>query len=339
MRKTFLDYLASPDSPMIDSADAQFFDQVAEKLHDRTVYDILKANVRDMHSTLVTALLETLDDYDLELIDKCTDWSELQVLNGRMLDGRKSRAKAGNVSHRLNYPIDEVLDDYVNRRKGRLVEAKRQLKKRFDGLDHDKQEAVMMAFMSQGGRSERSFIYRKLYGEEFWTDSYIPLVQKWHEEFPYDYDIAKVIVKYCPREYILDHLEELEGRCNYATLCLRTGITPDPEKLPCWTYLYVMKTVGGQLRFRLGEEVVLKWVRQYLYEEGSDEPVHSIYDIPYVRRMLAYLGEMGMVDDIMAIDALEKRMRSVHRTEWGRAVIKAIEDEFDFPEVVYREVK
>lgn len=119
------------------------------------------------------------------------------------------------------------------------------------------------------------------------------------------------------------------------TLCLRTGIEPDPDRLPAWTYLYVLKTSGGQLRFREGEEVVFKWVRKYLYEEASDKPVCSIYDIPYVRRMLAYLGEMGRTDDIMAIDAFEKRMKSIPRTEWGTAVIKALEDEFSFQPFVY----
>lgn len=70
--KTFLDYL-DPDEPMIDAAEAHFFDSIAEGLHDRTVYDIIKWAATDMHPTLITALLETLDDHDIELIDQCTD--------------------------------------------------------------------------------------------------------------------------------------------------------------------------------------------------------------------------------------------------------------------------
>lgn len=335
--KSLIAYI-DPDIPMADSWNARFFDDVAEGLHDHTVYDFIKKNVHDMHPTMLTAMLESLNEHDLGLIDKCTDWFEIKVLKGRMLDGRKERAKRKHSTHRLNYPIEEVLDDYVNRHTGKVVEAKRQLKKRFDGLEHSMQEKVMMAFMGLGKQAEREFIYEKLYGEDFWVDDYIPLVQKWWEEF-HDGKMGKVIVKYCPREYILTHLEELDHRCNYATLCLRTGIEPDPERLPSWTYLYVLKTSGGQLRFRKGEEAVFKWVRKYLYEEASDRPVCSIYDIPYVRRMLAYLGEMGRVDDIMAIDAFDKRMRNVHRTEWGTTVIKALEEEFGFPPFVYDEVK
>lgn len=337
MMKSMIKYLAL-DEPMIGAGEAQFVDDVAEWLHDRTVYDILRRDRMDMHPTLITSLLESLDDHDIELIDKCTDWFEVKALKRRLLDGRKERSKPKNVTHRLNYPIEEVLDDYVSRRKGKLVEAKRQLKKRFDGLDHPMQEKVMMAFMESGNLPERNFIAEKLYGEDFWTDAYIPLVQQWWEGWQ-DRSMAKVVVKRCPREYILTHLEELRGKCSEASICLKTGLEPDPKRMLPRTYIFVKKSIGSVMGFGEGEEVVLRWVRQYLYEEASDEPVHSIYDIPYVKRMMAYLGEMGCIEDIMALDTFEKRMRPVPRRDWGTAVIKAIEEEFGFPEFVYGEVQ
>lgn len=55
--------------------------------------------------------------------------------------------------------------------------------------------------------------------------------------------------------------------------------------------------------------------------------------------MMAYLGEMGLVDEIMALDAFDKQMRSVPRKDWGTAAIKAIEEEYDFPPYVYKNVK
>lgn len=335
--KSMFNYIA-PNSPMPDSGNARFFDNLAERLHDRTVYDILKKNVRDMHPTLITSLLETLDDHDLELIEQCTDWFEIKVLKGRMLDGRRARAKVKKSSHRLNYPIEEVLDDYVNRRTGRLVEAKRQLRKRFDGLDHDKQEAVMMAFMEKGNPPEREFICDKLFGEDFWIDEYIPLVERWWEKY-HDYRMGWVVVKRCPREYILSQLDELEGHFNHATLSLRTGITPDPAKMKPWTYLYVLKTTGGQLHFREGERTVLMWIREYLYEEGMDKPVDSIYDIPYVRRMMLYLGEMGMMEDLLAIDRFAGRFEKMPFSVRVNAAIHEIEEAFPVKEYVFKTVK
>lgn len=71
---------------MTDAAEASFFDDIAEGLHNRSVYDILKRDRLDMHPTLITSLLETLDEHDIELIDQCTDWFEIKVLKGRLLD-------------------------------------------------------------------------------------------------------------------------------------------------------------------------------------------------------------------------------------------------------------
>ena len=283
------------------------------------------------------ALMQQLDDDELELIAEGENFDQGYMAR-KILKYRDRRSKPKNVTHRLNYPIEEVLDDYVNRRTGKVTEAKRQLKKRFDGLDHDMQEKVMMALMEQGGQIERNFVYDKLYGEEFWTDDFIPLIQRWWEEH-HEPRLAKVIVKYCSREYILEHLEELEGLCNYATLCLRTGLPPKEDRLNPRTYLFVLKTIGGQMGFHEGRRIVFKHIREYLYEEGEGNPVCSIYDIPYVKRMMAYLGEMGLVDEIMALDAFDKQMHPVHRKDWGTAVIKAIEEEYNFPPFVYKDVK
>ncbi len=296
---------------------------------------ISEDKLQKMSPAVAKALMQTLDDETLQLMEETAGY-EIGRMAEQILRYRKK--KAAPSPRRLNYPIDEVLDDYVNRRTGKLVEAKRQLRKRFDGLDHDKQVAVMMAFMEHGKEAERDFIYDKLYGEEFWTDAFIPLVEGWWERF-HDRKMARVVISRCPREYLLSHLEELEGRGSYATLCLRTGISPDPSRLSPWTYLYVRKCIGGQMRFREGEETVLRAVRDYLYEEGMQKPVGSVFDVPYVRRMMDYLGEMGLVEEIMAIDAFDRKLRNIPPDERCNAAIKAIEEEFDFPEYVCKNVR
>lgn len=315
-----------------------FYDDEARKLHDRTVYDLLKQSRGDMHYILLSSLLETLDGEDLEQIVRCTDWELVRQSRDKLLKGRAWRARQAKKAPRLNAPIDQMLDDYVNRRRGKLVEAKRQLRKRFDGLDHAWQTKVMVAFMEHGNEAERDFVCDKLMGEDFWTDAFIPLVQDWWERFK-DWKMARVVINYCPREYLLEHLEELQEHGGYATLCLRTGLNPDPARLTPWSYLYVLKTSGGQLHLREGEETVLRWVRQYLYEETGEHPVDSIYDIPYVRRMMAYLGEMGMVEELLALDRFDRSLSGTPSEAWGTTAIRAIESEFDFPPFVYKVIK
>ncbi len=283
------------------------------------------------------ALMQKLDNKALKELTEGVD-VDLCILASRILRMRASRSRYTSAAHRLNYPIEEVLDDYVNKRKGKQVEARRQLKKRFDGQEHSVQERIMLAFMEHGGESERNFVYEKLCGEDFWVEDYTPLAQQWWEQF-HDHKMARVIIRHCPREYLLGHLDELSAHGDYATLCIRTGMTPDPLKLSPQTYLWVLKSIGGQLRFREGERTVLSAVRDYMYEQQEEKPVDTIYAVPYVLRMMGYLGEMRMTADIVAIDAFERRMRTVPRKEWGNAAIKAIEDEFDFPEYIFKEVR
>ena len=55
--KSMLNYV-SLDEMMVDSGNAQFFDDVAEGLHDRAIYDYIKKNVMDLHPSALTGLLD-----------------------------------------------------------------------------------------------------------------------------------------------------------------------------------------------------------------------------------------------------------------------------------------
>ena len=319
--------------------DTHYYDQEASSLHDRTVYDILRRLPPDVHPAVVQSLLEGLDDHDLEAIRSCTDWDLVLYKADRIASRRRSRSKSVHVTRRPNYPIAQVLDDYLTRRTGRFREAHRQLRARFPGLDHDMQEAVMMALMSRGTYSDRALVYKYLYeDDEFWEETYVPLVKAWWEQF-HDPKMGKVVVKRCPREYVRAHYSELLGCCNYASLCLKAGVSPEEGKLPHRTYLYVKKCVGDRLRPREGEEIVLRWVREYLYEDEQKTVYDSIFSIPYVGRMVSYLGEMGCLDDILSLEAFDARMQDLPRIEWGTDIIQAIEEEFPMDEYVFKEVK
>lgn len=333
----FLTYEDEHPELSMDPVKAWFDDARADGLHNREAYELIKRNCSMLHIYSVSAILESLDEHDLGLIEQCTNWFAVHFQKQMLLEGRDKRAKY-KVQVRLNAPIEEMLDDYVSRRKGKVTEARRQLRKRFDGLDHDIQEKIMMAFMASDLESDRKFIAAKLYGDDFWVDNYIPLVERWWEEL-HDGFMAKVVVKRCSREYILKHIEDLEGKCNYATLCLKTGMQPKEGTMPARTLLYVLKTVGGQLEFRQGERVVLGYIREMLYENGEKEHYEGIYDIPYVKRMILYLGEMNLLEDILTLDAFDHRMREMPDWQRTNLAIKAIEEEFDFPEYVFKEIQ
>ena len=48
---------------------------------------------------------------------------------------------------------------------------------------------------------------------------------------------------------------------------------------------------------------------------------------------------MGMVEDIMAVDAFNRRLRGLPPTKWMNTAIKEIEDAFPTKEYVFKKIK
>lgn len=81
------------------------------------------------------------------------------------------------------------------------------------------------------------------------------------------------------------------------------------------------------IAFEGGWKAVLDAVREYLLKEDAQIEYATIYSIPGVYGMLIYLGQEGKAEDIIALDAFDRRYLNVPMEEWAGTVIRAIEDE------------
>ena len=79
--------------------------------------------------------------------------------------------------------------------------------------------------------------------------------------------------------------------------------------------------------FEGGWKAVLDVVREYLRKEDTEIEYATIYSVPGVYGMLIYLGLEGKAEDIIALDAFDRRYLNVPMEEWAGTVIRAIEDE------------
>lgn len=79
--------------------------------------------------------------------------------------------------------------------------------------------------------------------------------------------------------------------------------------------------------FEGGWKAVIDVVREYLQNEDAEIEYTTIYSIPGVYGMLIYLGQTGQADDIMELDAFDKRFLNVPREEWAGTVLRATEAE------------
>ena len=81
--------------------------------------------------------------------------------------------------------------------------------------------------------------------------------------------------------------------------------------------------------FEGGWKAVLDVVREYLRKEDTEIEYATIYSVPGVYGMLIYLGQEGKTEDILALDAFDRRYLHVPREEWAGTVIQAT---LDLPE-------
>lgn len=285
-----------------------------EKLQMR-VFHFVTAAWPFLDGPVTNALLTLLDDQWLDRVSEDLSHEDIYWNVRRIQDWRKRVAKEAKAKDPVNLPAEALLDDYAERRKGRIVEARKQLRRRFDGLDHDMQFAVAEAFLYQDCKSDRDFIYGKLVSGVFWDDSLQKTVESLWERTG-DRKLAVVVARRARKEFVRAHFSDLEHWCPYADLCIGVGEVPDKMRMSPWTYLFVMSRIGGKLKPMEGRRIILDVIRDYIHSDEEKPARLDVFDIPHVSRMLLYLGALKEFDEICAIQRVATAIAKVPEEDW-----------------------
>ena len=118
-----------------------------------------------------------------------------------------------------NKPISIAVKGYVDKTSGKVDESRKEIKRRFDGLDWRYQKQILFAFL-QSGATDRDWAYRKLFS--FWDNCFIPALQELWEKY-HETPLSWLVIRFFPIDFIKRHIDELaEGR-NYFFLYKRLG--------------------------------------------------------------------------------------------------------------------
>ena len=295
-----------------------FSDAEAEKLHDKTAYQILSSE-GELHDVVVWALMESLDDDDLMQIREAVDDSRVRWYTGRIKEWRKQHARDVAAQDPVNLKARSLLKDYTEHRKGKIVEARRQLRRRFDGLDHDLQVEVAKAFLRQPCRTDREFMYRKLTSGIFWDDSLLEILKDmWSTT--YEPGLAQVIAQRAERDFVRRHYKKLVGKCRYGDLCIKIGEVPEKERLTPWSYLFVTYAAGCKLKPKEGRQAVLGVVLDYLHKTQEVIEKLDIFEVEHVKMMMLYLGMQHATDEIVAIQRAARRVAEAPPEDWENII-------------------
>lgn len=204
-----------------------------------------------------------------------------------------------------NRPINTVLKEYVERHKGKIVEARKELQRRFNGLDWNIQKKILVAHL-KSSKSDREWAYPLLLN--YWDESFKPCVQEIWETY-HEERCSWIIIRYFPKDYILNNLHLFDFKRNYMFICLRfgsdEGFTIEKERLNPEDALYVHYRLGIEIQpdeakaclYEIAIDAVLNYYRNDLDLRPSEKGrITELYPqrIRQLGRALYYVNEMGI---------------------------------------------
>ncbi len=122
-----------------------------------------------------------------------------------------------NNGYNFNQPIRRLLRDFEDKKSGKVVESRREIRRRFDYLDRLQQVRFLKACF-QSCKSDREWAYEEVTAH--WDPKFKDIIADlWHES--HEDGARRCIVKHFPIEFVAQEIESLDSNDTYYDLCLR----------------------------------------------------------------------------------------------------------------------
>ena len=217
-----------------------------------------------------------------------------------------------------NRPVVTLLKEFSGPDKGKKRAARLQLHKRFDSLDY-RHQIKFLSESLESTKNDRLWAYIRLV--DYWEPCFIAPVLKLWETY-HEPRCSWALIRYFPKEYIIEHLDELISiPRNYYFICLRFGreddFNIDKTKLAPYDLIRMSYKIGLQLSnyetikclFSIIEQACKTWdytidIENYIeFTAGDDRFVSFGKDnLPILEYAYYYVSKMGMSDVIHYLD-------------------------------------
>lgn len=205
-----------------------------------------------------------------------------------------------------NENIATLLKRFLDKKSKRVVESRKELKRRFEYLDFKDQKKIIKAFLVSPNEDDRE--WAAVQADKRWDDSFISSFQKAYE-LSHSLSVIITIVRHLPLEYVKSIQEEVEIRAA-GELCKRMGNEPGFDiykyDLYIFEYLYIMVHLKKELPE--SEAEIEKRVFMFLYEwivrtlKGNTLGFNCKFeDFPELRKMVWALGQLKMPNIVLKI--------------------------------------
>lgn len=122
-----------------------------------------------------------------------------------------------DAKRKHNTPIATLIKNYTNKGSGKVCSSRKEIIKRFFGVDWRHQKQILFAFL-QSGMSDRKWAYKKLFA--FWDDCFIPVLKDLWEQY-HERELSWLVIRFFPTDYLKREIESLSEGRNYYFLYQR----------------------------------------------------------------------------------------------------------------------
>ncbi len=203
--------------------------------------------------------------------------------------------------YKKNRPIVLIIEDYANKRSGKVVESRKEIRHRFAFLDWTDQKKILVLFLNSG-KLDREWAYTVLL--EIWDNDFKPIIEKLWKQYHED-KCAWVIIRHFPINYLKENMESLAKDRNYYFICKRIGqdnkVNIDRERISESDYLALLNELGETIDTDEGLDIMFRMVHDLCVKPldysktpfvEHNQPISSM-DFPVIRKGLFHLQNMG----------------------------------------------
>lgn len=170
-----------------------------------------------------------------------------------------------------NRPIAKLIKWFVNREKGKVVDARSEIQRRFAYLDWNDQKKILLAFLSSG-KADRKWAYNEL--RQLWDDCFLQKALEVWETY-HETDMIRTAIECFPRSYLLEHSAEFGNDDYYYSFCRRFVDDPqfkiDRKRLSAKWYLMLLR----QGKRSISDEVALDLLFEQVHTVSCNLPYDS----------------------------------------------------------------
>lgn len=209
----------------------------------------------------------------------------------------------------FNEPVSILLEYFNDKRSGKVVYARTQLKKRFEYVDGPEQKQIILSFLN-GPKTDVFWGMSKALHR--WDNSFADYVKRYWEvdddgiRAEYSLYTVPLIMEYFPKQYILEYSDRISDyMCFYAQLCVilgnENGFEINWESLLPGEDVYVKVNLGIPVDIDEVEKAMWKYIKDLVTTNVREEYAEPLLLDYRLGKYIWSMGKLGMHDALFRL--------------------------------------